>query len=161
MDNKAFGLLLIVLAAVLYLFQNSDGLPWINIKPNIVPAVPFPESCRPAIEAIRVMKIESRDAANLARFYTAFARAMDDDADNMVDSAETVRTLNRWSGKLYLAESGVFGKYPGLADQVDEVIAQSIGSRRNADGFDPVPMDVTKKKNLAQALRAIAWAVQQ
>ena len=160
MDNKAFGILLIAAAAVLYLFQNSGGLP-IDIRPNIVPAVTFPEACRPAIEAIRAVKIESRDAAELARFYTAFARAVDDDVDNTVDSAETVRSLNRWSGRLYLAESGVFGKYPGLADQVDEAIAQSIGSRRNGGGFDPVSIDVTKKKNLAQALRAIAWAVQQ
>ena len=158
MGKAALGILAILLAGVLFVFQNMDSLPF-DIRPTVVPvpAPPMPAECRESIETIRNMSIESRDAAELARFFTAFAEAVDNDTE--IDSSETVRKLNIWSGRLMLENKGLYGKYPALSGKVDEIIAASIGSRRLADGFEPVEIDVAKKASLAQALRAVAWAV--
>ncbi len=158
MGKAALGILAILLAGVLFVFQNADSLPF-DIRPGIVPvpAPPMPDACRPAIETIKAMSIEKADAVELARFFTAFADAVENDTE--IDSSESVRKLNVWSGRLMLENKGLYGKYPALSEKVDETIAASVGSRRLSDGFEPVEIDVTKKRTLAQALRAVAWAV--
>ncbi len=160
--DKLIATLAIIVAGLLFLFQNVGNIPWPNIVPG--PPLPAPEvivpaPCRTAIDAIRNMNVAAKDAAELARFFTAFAKAVENDTENAVSDSQTLRTLNRWSGKLYLSETEIFGKYPGLADHVDECMAKAVGSERQAGGFTPVEIDVTKRMNLVQALRGIAWAV--
>ena len=162
--DKFIATLAILVAVLLFLFQNIGSIPWPNIvpippQPAPTPDIVIPAPCRAAIDAIRNMNVAAQDAAELARFFTAFAKAVENDTENAVSDSQTLRTLNRWSGKLCLSETGIFGKYPGLAENVDECMAKSIGSERQSDGFTPVELDITKKTNLAQALRGIAWAV--
>lgn len=161
MDNKYIGIVLILIAGGLLLYQAD--LPFrIRIKPGVTPAVVVPESCRVPVDAVRSMRIEAKDAAELAAYFEAFARTLDADAENLVGSAESVRQLNIRSGKLCLDDKDIRGKYPGLAARIDDIIAAGIGSRKLDDGtFEPVPVTKTTKQNLAQALRAIAWAVKQ
>lgn len=165
MDNNPLPLIIgaVVLAIALYVLQNPDAFPWPTPSPPIPPGpnVVIPESCRSGIESIRSMTFESKDAAELSKYFVAFAKTVDSDTQNLIDSAETIRLLNMWSGKMHLIEQNLYGKYPGLSDRVDDVIATSIGSKRTTTGFEPVTIDENKKRTLAQAFRAIAWAVQQ
>ncbi len=162
--DKFIATLAILVAGLLFLFQNAGGIPWPDIvpippQPAPTPDMVIPAPCRNSIDAIRNINVAAQDAAELFRFFTAFAKAVENDTENFISDSEMLRTLNRWSGKLCLSETQMFGKYPGLAENVDECMARAIGSERKADGFTPVELDVTKKMNLAQALRGIAWAV--
>ena len=66
-------------------------------------------------------------------------------------NVEKYRETNRRAGLLMFQETGIQGKYPGLAEAIDKVLADQVG-------LAVVPLDAEKRKRAIDALRAIAWA---
>ncbi len=155
---KQFALLFFAAAVVLLVRPDLSG-----VEAPVEPVeIVVPEPCRAAVESITAMNIVPQDAAELAKFYTAFAAVLDRDVENWVGASVDVRLAHQRCGKLTLADTGIFGKYPGLAARIDETLAASIGSAKTSDGgYEPVVLNETKKRNLAQAARAVARAVER
>ncbi len=152
---------ILLIATAVVLAARPDLLDGGKSQSDAVPVV-VPEECRTPIDAIRSMNIDARDGAEIASFYGAFADVLENDTENWVGASVDVRVAHQRCGKLTLADKGIYGRYSGLAGRIDEALAASIGSTKNEKGeYEPVVLNETKKRNLAQAARAVAWAVKE
>jgi len=87
----------------------------------------------------------------LAAFYLSLADVVERDQGKVIQSTAELRETNRRTGLLMFQETGIQGKYPGLAEAIDKVLADQIG-------LAVVPLDAEKRKQMIDTLRAIAWA---
>ena len=150
---KELGLLLVIAAALLFVVSLRG--------PSRTDRAPFsvPVEFQDAVEPIRRAPIDKADAAKLAEFYKTLANVIERGAfDHWIKTAGEVRELNRRAGKMCFG-SDIAGKYPGLADDIDKVIALGVGAKRTDDGYEDVEITETRRHNLAIALRSIAAAV--
>jgi hypothetical protein len=62
-----------------------------------------------------------------------------------------LRELNRRAGLLAFQRTGIEGKYPGLSEAIEKVLADQIG-------LDNVALDSTKQEKSKKTFKALAWA---
>ena len=62
------------------------------------------------------------------------------------------------AGLLMFQRTGIAGKYPGLAQQIDRAIARGMGLEENDEGYTDVELDAEWIERLVRVLRAVAWA---
>lgn len=130
----------------------------VSIKPQPQPS-PTPNMYN--VEPIRRLAIDSDDAAKIKAFYRDFADVIERDENGVITSSEVFITANSRAGRLMFQGTNIQGKYPDLAREIDAVIADSLGSKRTSDGYEPVTIDNYNRKRLAEALRAVSWAVER
>ena len=102
---------------------------------------------------VAIMKSHPEDGRNLAAFYSAVADVIARDQGKVVQTTAQLRELNRRAGLLMFQKTGIEGKYPGLAEAIDKVLANSVG-------LDNVALDAAKQTAAIESLRALAWACQ-
>jgi hypothetical protein len=98
-----------------------------------------------------ILKGHAEDGAKLAGFYAALADVVTRDQGKVIETTAQLRELHRRAGLLMFQRTGIEGKYPGLAEAIDKVLADRIG-------LDNVKMDVTKQTAAVEAFHALAWA---
>jgi hypothetical protein len=113
--------------------------------PPVPPAPELKELVTPLVSFVARM-VDSSDALILAEFYGDFATVIRD--DNTLETTESFRNVYVRAGQAMSAETGLQGKYSGLPEIVDGILADSIG-------LQIVPLDNTLT---ADTLYAISWA---
>lgn len=93
----------------------------------------------------------SADGRQLAAFYRALAAVVSRDAGKTIKSAGQFRDLNRRAGLLMFQQAGLTGKYAGLAEAIDKVLADQVG-------LDNTAFDDARRARAVAACEAIAWA---
>lgn len=126
------------------------------------PSVPAPSaSLREVVRPIVETNFDRNDAERIARFYLALADVIERDETGIVQTGGEIRTLNERSGRLCFGRTGIAGRYPDLPDAVDAVIGYGIGSKRVDGKWEAVEITPESRRELAVALRAVAWACRQ
>jgi len=100
-----------------------------------------------------ILKGHADDGRKLASFYSAVADVITRDQGKIIQTTAQLRELNRRAGLLMFQKTGLEGKYPGLAEAIDKILADRIG-------LDNVALDTTKQTACIEAFRALAWACQ-
>lgn len=123
--------------------------------------IPFPEPPSPSSELQSAVEplvqfaarevVGAQDLLNLTEFYFDFADIVRRDNANVIKTTATFRNTYINAGGLMFQQTGMKGKYAGMAEIVDGIISDSIG-------LDIVPLDAQKTANV---LNAVAWAYYQ
>lgn len=100
---------------------------------------------------VTILKSHAEDGAKLSGFYSALADAVERDQGRVIQTTMQLRELNRRAGLLAFQRTGIEGKYPGLAEAIDKVLADQIG-------LDNVSLDTAKQKATIETFKALAWA---
>jgi len=112
-----------------------------------VPPVPAPSKrLQDLVDPIRNLKIGVLDTGNLIEFYTDFATVVRNDSTEISDTGK-FRNIYTKAGTLMFKETGIQGKYAGMAEIVDGIISDELG-------LAVTSLDRDKAEAL---LRAIAW----
>lgn len=155
-----------MLAAALYMMSGGK-LPDIKI-----PSIPFPGG-KPAVESVvypepsaelktKVSEVTARfaavenhkeDAAHLAALYAALADAIARD-DSNISSTGQIRIANKKAGAILFAKRSIAGKYPGLRETVEGIVADALGKENK-------PLDDALRKKAVDVFNALAWACYQ
>jgi hypothetical protein len=98
-----------------------------------------------------ILKGHGDDGGRLSAFYLAEADVVARDQGKVIATTAQLRELNRRSGLLMFQRTGIEGKYPGLAEAIDQVLADRVG-------LDNVVFDAGKQKAAVETLKALAWA---
>jgi hypothetical protein len=98
-----------------------------------------------------ILKGHTDDGMKLATFYSAVADVLARDQGKVITTTAQLRELHRRAGLLMFQKSGIEGKYPGLAEAIDKVLADSVG-------LDNVTLDAEKCQHAIDAFKAFAWA---
>lgn len=124
-------------------------------SPNPNPA-PYPNPPRPDAELIKLTEplskfsISRQDRLTISEFYYDFYIVISLDAANKhIKTTEIFRNSYMNAGQLMFQQSGLEGKYDGLAEAIDSVIVSYLG-------LDIVPLEHGKA---AKVLCAIAWRI--
>lgn len=157
---KNIGLILISVALVMafrpelfnFVLPDENDLT-VNVH------VPAPtEKLREVTAPIRKAGLNGEDSRRLASFYRALADVIERDESGIIKTSAEVRLINERSGRLCFEKTGIAGRYPHLADEIDAVIGHGIGSRRIDGKWESVEITETNRRNLVEALQAVAWA---
>jgi hypothetical protein len=97
------------------------------------------------------LKSHTEDGEKLAGFYSAMADVIERDQGRVIQTTKELRELHRRAGLLAFQRSGIEGKYPGLAEAIDKVLADQIG-------LDNVSLDAAKQEASKKTFKALAWA---
>lgn len=157
---KNFGLILIAAALLMAfrpdLFQGlfSDE----NAGGVAVPAATPAKALREIVAPICKTTLSSGDSARLSAFYLALADVIERDETGIVKTSAEVRLINERSGRLCFEKTGIAGRYPKLAAEIDIVIGYGMGSHRIDGKWESVEISEKNRRGLVEALRAIAWA---
>jgi hypothetical protein len=100
---------------------------------------------------VAILKSHAEDGLKLSGFYSALADVIERDQGRVIQSTKELRELNRRAGLLAFQKSGIEGKYPGLAEAIDKVLADQIG-------LDNVALDAAKQAKAQNTFKAMAWA---
>jgi len=131
---------------------------WRPAGPSPTPAPTPPDEATRAIVADLRGQLPPEDGRRLGAFYSALADVIERDAGDLIDTVARVRQLNRRAGLLMFQRTGIAGKYPGLAQQIDRAIARGMGLEETDEGYTDVDLDAERIERLVRVLRAIAWA---
>ena len=160
---KTLGLLL-VSVALLAAFRpdlfDSVFCNGNNIDVNVRESTPT-RTLQEATASIRNAKLSHVDARRLNRFYLSLADVISRDENGIIKSSAEVRLINERSGRLCFEKTGIAGRYPHLAEEIDAVIGFGIGSRRIDGKWESVEITSENRMGLVDALHAIAWACQR
>ncbi len=99
-------------------------------------------------------RVEAQDLLNLTEFYLDFADVVRRDglaSKPVVNTTSIFRSTYMNAGGLMFQQTGMQGKYDGMAEIVDSIITSELG-------LDIVPFDAQKT---AEVLNAVAWAYYQ
>ena len=157
---KNIGLILVSVALILAfrpdLFDSvfSSGK---TIDVNSHDPVPT-KALQEAVGMIRKTSLRRDDAKRLNHFYLALADVVDRDENGIIKSSAEVRLINERSGRLCFEKTGIAGRYPHLAGEIDTVIGYGIGSKRIDDRWESVEISASNRRGLVEALQAVAWA---
>ncbi len=128
---------------------------WLGNGPDASPVLPKPtDEWARTVEPIRATLAKAPERKRLGLFYAAFADVVARDGQaadkaTLTTVADLV-ALNERAGKLAFQQTGVQGKYPGLAKQIDDALRVGWG--------DNAPLDAAKRARAVECLRAVAWA---
>jgi hypothetical protein len=98
-----------------------------------------------------ILKSHFDDGAKLAEFYSALADVIQRDQGRVVQTTKELRELHRRAGLLAFQRTGIEGKYPGLSEAIEKVLADQIG-------LDNVALDPAKQEASQKTFKALAWA---
>ena len=119
---------------------------------------PQPRPDRPSAElvaavqpVVALLKNHRDDGRRLSALYMAMADVIARDQDGIIQTTAQLRELHRRAGLLAFQRTGIAGKYPGLAEAIDKVLADHIG-------LEVTPMDAARRTKAVDAFRALAWA---
>lgn len=115
-------------------------------------------SLREIVAPIRNTKLSREDAQRLSKFYFALADVIDRDENGIIKTSAEVRLINERSGCLCFENTGIAGRYPSLAGEIDAVIGFGIGSKRIDGKWESVEITEMNRRGLVEALQAVAWA---
>lgn len=127
-----------------------------GFSPKVSNPVPTPdrpsETLATAVGPVAaILKSHVEDGEKLSGFYSALADVIERDQGRVIGSTKELRELNRRAGLLAFQKSGIEGKYPGLAEAIDKVLADQIG-------LDNVALDADKQAKAQNTFKALAWA---
>lgn len=125
------------------------------VQPHPAPAPNRPSDAMVSAVApvTTLLKGQTEDGRKLAAFYSAVADVIARDQGKVVQTTAQLREVNRRAGLLMFQKTGIEGKYPGLAEAIDKVLADRIG-------LDSVPLDAAKQTTAIETFQALAWACQ-
>ena len=126
--------------------SSHDPIPTMTLQKVILP--------------IRKTSLHHDDAKRLTRFYLALANVIERDRDGIIKSSAEVRLINERSGRLCFERTGIAGRYPHLAKEIDAVIGYGIGSKQIDGKWESVEITSVNRRGLVESLQAIAWACQ-
>ncbi len=112
-------------------------------------------SVKPVRDLLRSkdLTLTNSDTQRLAAVFKAVANAIENDDERLVTSTGAVARAHSRAGRLFFGDT-LKGKYPGLGSTVDRAIASHVGS-------GDVPLSDTKRKQVVEVFRALAWAAGQ
>lgn len=126
---------------------------------GVSPSPTFPEPLTPSSRlqsavaelAAFCNRVEAQDLLNLTEFYLDFADIVRRDSSLVIKTTVIFRNTYMNAGGLMFQQTGMQGKYDGMAEIVDSIITSQLG-------LDIVPFDAQKT---AEVLNAVAWAYHQ
>jgi len=124
-----------------------DPGPGPDPKPPVPVPVPEPE-LQKAVKALveYQIPITTSDRSNLVEFYSDFSEVLSGVSDSMTN--EQLKQSYVEAGGIFFKDTGIRGKYAGLPEMVDGILADNVGLEIK----DIVPSEVAK------LFEAIAWA---
>jgi len=128
----------------------------------IVPEIPKPSAdivllVQPISQLmVNTDKVQlKKDIANLKQFYTDMADTVEKDSTSkIIKTTEHVRQTHINAGKLMFAQTGIKGKYTGLADAINSALATKLG-------LEIVELSDSKRADAVNVFRGIAWVMQE
>lgn len=118
-------------------------------SPYPSPPTPSPELIK-LTEPLSKFNISKQDRLTISEFYYDFFIVISSDAaDKHIKTTEIFRNTYMNAGQLMFQQSGLGGKYDGLAEAIDKVIISYLG-------LDIATLDHVKASGV---LNAIAWRI--
>jgi hypothetical protein len=119
-------------------------------EPTPVPDTPTPDLQADVADLLDYAKnnIEDADRADLQNFYYDFAEVVRNDSDGLIKTTADLRNTHVKAGKLMFQRTGIDGKYAGLPEIIDGILA------------DNLTLEVRPINNIeaAHVLNALSWA---
>lgn len=143
-SSTFFGLVLIALGVFC---QLDNATP----RPSPSPDRPSDALATAVAPVATLLRGQTEDGQNLAAFYSAVADIVARDQGKIVQTTAELREVHRRAGLLMFRKTGIEGKYPGLAEAIDKVLADRIG-------LDNLALDTAKQTAAIETFRALAWA---
>jgi hypothetical protein len=156
---KNFGLVLISVALILA-FRPDLLNRLFDQEQTSMTSVPS-KALQERVTPIYKTKINHTDAKRLSEFYGALADVIFRDENSLIKSSAEVRLINERSGRLCFERTGISGRYPQLAEEIDTVIGYGIGSKHIDGQWESVEINSGNRQGLVDALKAVAWACEQ
>lgn len=141
---------LLVVAAVLIAGPTLGGWRLTGGGGVVPPPVPSPTVEYRVDLSMVTGASASADARILTAFYRDFADLVDRDRDVIATTGQLRETHIR-AGKLMFQQTGIAGRYPGLAEELDAVFASALG-------LENVQLDDAKRQAGVDACLSIALA---
>lgn len=127
----------------------SPKLPDIDIPSNN-----FKTMVEPILTKI-VGNDKKKDSYELTLFYWDLADVVErDEGKGIIKTTDDLRNLNIQAGTLMFQQTKMKGKYSGLAQTIDNALAQALG-------LEVVQLSTAKRKDAVAIVRAIAWACKE
>jgi hypothetical protein len=125
-DNQRIVLVLFIVVVLIWCY-NGWRLRYIQPKPEVVSAVYSDTANLDRIKRI-VATIPKEDRERLSKFYKAFATVVqnDDSTRNWLSHSSLLKETNLRAGVMCFGRD-LFGKYPGLSEEIDEHLKTSMG----------------------------------
>ncbi len=154
MKRKTIAPILMLVGGILLLWPSLSKFTPSPPSPAR-PVIPTPtaadqELVAPVTEALRG---NSKDAADLARFYATLASAIERDSEVMTTTGQ-LRVLHARAGQMAFQETGLKERTPGLAKAAEAVVQEALG-------LENLPLQglfAAKRKRAAEIFLALAWA---
>ncbi len=156
---KNIGLVLVSVALVLAFRPDLFRFAFPGDDTNVNVHDPAPTKALQEIVApIKSVGLGVDDSQRLSKFYLALADVIARDENGIIKTSAEVRLINERSGRLCFEKTGIAGRYPQLAGEIDAVIGFGIGSKRIDGKWESVEISSDNRNGLVDALRAVAWA---
>jgi hypothetical protein len=125
-DNQRI-IIVLFIAVVLIWCYNGWRLRYVQPKPEMVSAIYSDTSNLDNIRGIAVTMAKD-DRERLSKFYKAFAMVVqnDDSTRNWLSHSSLLKETNLRAGVMCFGKD-LFGKYPGLSEEIDSHLKTSIG----------------------------------
>jgi hypothetical protein len=125
-DNQRIVFVLFIVVVLIWCY-NGWRLRYVQPEPDIVSSVYSDTSNLDKIKAIATT-IPKDDRERLSKFYKAFATVVqnDDSSRNWLSHSSLLKETNLRAGVMCFGKD-LFGKYPGLSEEIDEHLKSSIG----------------------------------
>ena len=156
MSKKLRLILMGVLVVVALLGEQFVEFIKANVEVINTPSVDVVEptiSYKTLVQKIVDIDIEKEDATQISDFFAEVSDIVESDP-GFIRSTGVFREFNVKSGGLNFAGLELKDKYPKLGEEIDSVIAQSLG-------LEDSELTEEKRKDLCDCLDAIAWSVHQ
>lgn len=132
---------------------GSKPAPVIPGEQQYVPSVEFREWAQPVVE---VSKRDPAVAKRLAQFYRAGADILRRDA-SIIGSTKQLQTAHTDAQRLFAEHTSMAGKLDA-GDAIEGVLLHALDMKR--DRIEDVVIDAAKRRKLAEAFDAVAWALE-
>jgi hypothetical protein len=109
------------------------------------------DKCKLVIDAlVNGSSDRKKDGVRLSELYMDLSTLIElDGEDQVIKTTEEIRQANSLSGVMLRLD--IKGKYPGLSDATQAIIASQIGN-------DIIPLDADLRTKAVDAFKALSWA---
>ena len=156
MSNTVKLVLALVLTVAALFGEKVIDIVKNNVNVINTPSVDIPEPSleyKTLVQKIVDLDIEEADAKQISDFFLQVSDVVSSDP-GFLDSTGKFREFNIKSGGLNFAGLELKDKYPTLGEDIDAVIANTIG-------LEDSDLDQANREDLTECLIAIAWSVYQ
>jgi hypothetical protein len=124
-DNQRIVFVLLIVVALIWCY-NGWRLRYVQPEPEIVNSVYSDKSNLDKIKEI-ILTMSNDDRERLSKFYKAFATVVQNDgaSRNWLSHSSLLKETNLRAGVMCFGND-LFGKYPGLSEEIDEHLKSSI-----------------------------------